>query len=492
MKDLIQYISEYKNKTPNSTFISSQFRNITYKEAYQKINTIAYNLKNLLDQSNSIGLLGEEIPEYVLSYYGILKSKNIAALLPHHKSNKTISTLTKHANINTIIYTDSYNNKIEKIENQREKPFKRKIVIGEDTSSDYSIIEFLNDSKQKDLFTRIALDDEALILFTSGMTGFPKGVVYSHKNIMKNIRSFSKVIDPLKNLNTVSSLPDYNFISNILALNTTLVKGGTIILSDSKDIEQLTKTISQQKGSLFLSTSHIYKKIYNNITNKHYLDSLSLCLSFGNSLENKFISSWKDTFECDILEGYGATEFPAITFNRLDSESKINSVGTLLPGLEVKIADKNGAKTNIGETGELIIKKNSHIPDYLLPSQKSNSNWINTGDLFQKDIDGYLYYKGRKKDLISRYGFKISPGKIRATMLSFNKIKDVFVLKLKGDRNDQIKLCIVPKRNKSLNKKDVFDYAKQNLPKYLAPDFVEFYENLPRNKIGKIERNKLL
>ena len=209
-------------------------------------------------------------------------------------------------------------------------------------------------------------------------------------------------------------------------------------------------------------------------------------------MKENFINAWQENFNCEILEGYGLTEAPAVAFNKSNGESKLKSVGYPLQNSRIKIIDENGADVRDGEVGELVLQFNDLLPHPLKNGSSGDQGWFRTGDLFQSDINDYLFFKGRKHDIITKYGYKISPGKVKQVIMQHDKVRDVFVLKLTGDENDQIKLCIVPERNEKLSKKEIFNYSRDNLPRFLYPDFVEFYKELPRNKTGKIKRSDLL
>ena len=493
MKDLLQYISEYKNKSPDAIFLSSPYFDINYREAHKQVDAFAAGLRRMgLNNSEPIAILGEELPEYILSYYGILRNRNKAVLLPYHLNKTTLNTLIKQTGTGTIVYTERFRDIILDIEEMRNKPFNNKIVIGKDRRADYRFKEIIDNYKSINFSSRIDLDAKAIVLFTSGTTGLPKSVVFSHKNIITNIENFVEVVDCEDRIYLISSFPVYNFVSNVLALNTTLVKGGTYILSKEKSPDRLLNSIIKQKANVLISNSYTVHDIFDRVSDANKLWNLSYCLSIGGELKEQNIVEWQKTFNCEILEGYGLTEAPAISFNKSNGEAKVKSVGYPLKYSRIKIVDENGAEVSDNEVGELALKRNNLIPEYLNKKNKSNTDWFRTGDLFQRDINDYLFFKGRKNDIITKYGYKISPGKIKQIIMKNDKIRDVFVLKLTGGENDQIKLCIVPDKNKKIGKEEIFSYSREHLPRFLYPDFVEFYKELPRNKIGKIKRSDLL
>ena len=493
MKDLLQYISEYKNKIPDSIFLSSSYEDISYKDAHKKIDAFAAGLRRMgLTNSEPIAILGEEVPESILAYYGILKNKNKAVLLPFHLTRQTLNTLIKQNDVNTIVYTEKYRDIILDLEDTRRNFFSNKIVIGKDRRADYRFREIIDYYKSVNYSSRIDIDADAVVLFTSGTTGFPKGVVFSHNNIITNVNNVAEVIECNDNLDVVSSFPIYNYVSNILALNTTLVQGGTYVLLQDKGPEHLIKAIANKKANILFSNSYTYHDIFDQGDIGKSFRTLSHCLSIGGSLKENFINAWQENFNCEILEGYGLTEAPAVAFNKSNGESKLKSVGYPLQNSRIKIIDENGADVRDGEVGELVLQFNDLLPHPLKNGSSGDQGWFRTGDLFQSDINDYLFFKGRKHDIITKYGYKISPGKVKQVIMQHDKVRDVFVLKLTGDENDQIKLCIVPERNEKLSKKEIFNYSRDNLPRFLYPDFVEFYKELPRNKTGKIKRSDLL
>lgn len=493
MKDLLQYISEYKNKSPDAIFLTSSYRDVTYKQAHKQIDAFAAGLRRMgLTNNESIAILGEEVPEYIISYYGILKNKNKAVLLPYHLSKQTLNTILKQAKVSNIVYTEKYRDIIQFIEEKRNRYFNNKIVIGKDRRSDYRFQEIVDNFKSVNYPTRIDIDTGAVVLFTSGTTGFPKGVVFSHNNIITNVENYLEGIRGRDKMYLLSSYPIYNFVSNILGLNSTLVQGGTYILTRNKSAEKLIDSISRHKVNVFIANSFTLYDIYDKVNAEKKLQTLEHCLSIGGTLKNKFIKDWQKRFNSEILEGYGLTEAPVVAFNKPNGEAKPKSVGYPLANTRIKVIDENGADVSNGNTGELALLRNDLLPRYLNQNKSNNTKWFRTGDLFQRDINDYLYFKGRKYDIITKYGYKISPGKVKQVIMKHEKVRDVFVLKITGGKNDQIKLCIVPERNKKVGKEEIFNYSRKELPRFLYPDFVEFYNELPRNKIGKIKRSDLL
>jgi len=497
MENIYDHITHYSEIKPNSTFIKYMNEELTYRQTWEKVNSVAYNLRKLGITSNqAVGILLPNVPEFITSYFGILRNNCIAVLLPTTSSSQELATFIKKSHIQTLIYSDKFKKQVDETESISGNLLK-KIVLGLPNENEIILSNLLKSNSHLQNDYKVGSKEQAVIIFTSGTTGIPKGVILSHENILSNALSCCEIFRSEKDTRISGFFPLYNCFSHTLVMNTALILGGTIVLTNKYNPEEITKLIRKEKISIFVSNPDLLCKIAElSDLKENDLSSLNLCISIGYSLQQPFIEKWEEKYNSIILEGYGLTEASSIvTINRSIEDRKIGSIGLALSCNQARIIDNNGARASIGHTGELQIRGKNVMLGYLGEYSNDGYNenvWFSTGDLVKQDIDGYFYFEGRKSDLIYRYGYYINPKSIERIIIKHSKVEEVIALGLDiNNLNQNIKVCIVPKDKKNLTQEEIFKYCKEKLPKYLQPEIVEFYDNIPRNSLGKVVRNLL-
>ncbi len=498
MKDLIQYLSEHKNKTPHAHFIVYQDQQWTYKQIFDRSAHFSTNLKNknIHQKGQNIGLLLDDSPEFIIAYYGILQAGCTAVLLPTHLNASQLNTLTKYARINTLIYAAKYRVIVRDIESIRGKPFLR-LVCGQVQDKEMDFNSLLHENVMPDQHSAINLDQPAVILFTAGSTGFPKGVILSHNNIVSNALACVEIFEKANRHHIFGYPPLYYFISHQLVLNQALIMGGTMILSDQKNPDAIIETLQKAAVSIFVGSPTILRAL---LAEKEQLKqqpfpNLKICISLCGTLSARELNQCEKYLECAILEGYGLTEAGLVSINRLGYDRRPASIGKPLACNQMKVVDENGAELTPEKIGELHINGSNVFHSYLNPKKahEAGKQWFATSDLASKDLEDFFYHEGHISDQIHKFGFVINPKEIEAIIVQHPLIEQIIALKLIGENDDsQIKLCIVPKKEAKLKTQEILEYAREHLPKFLYPDFIEFYKQLPRNKMGKLMRDQLI
>ena len=472
-------------------------REFTYRQTWEKVNSLAYNLLEFgIISNHSIGILLPNVPEFIISYFGILRNKSVAVLLPTTSSHQELAALIKKSNVQILIYSSEFNRKVDEIESICGK-FLHRIVLGLPNKNEISLLNLLKSNSQPKITHKIAGSEQAVIMFTSGTTGIPKGVILSHENILISALSFSELFSSGKDPRISGVFPLSNCFSHTLVMNTALILGGTIVLSDKSNPDEIAKLVRDKKVSIFIGNPELLQRIEELPDLKaNDLSSLNSFISIGDPLPKSFIDEWEKRYNSIILEGYGLTEAsPLVSINRSTKNRKIGSIGLALSCNQTKIVNNDGANVSIDQIGELQIRGKNVMLRYFNEYYKNDYSedvWFSTGDLVKQDINGYFYFEGRKSDLLYRYGYYVNPRSIENIIIKHPKVQDVIVLGYNGNNlNQYIKISIVLKSGEKLTQEEIFEYSKKNLPKYLQPDVVEFYDNIPRNSLGKVVRKLL-
>ena len=498
MKSLNQYVVHYAKTKPDSVFLKYHDLEITYREALELINSVSsYLTESGYSGEKSVGLLLPNIPEFVISYLSILQAGGRVVLLPIALPPAELATFINRAEVELLIYSEELHNKVAEVESILNGTVK-KVVVGSKQNKDPENFRSLtqNRSLNTNIFPHNE-NDEAVIIFTSGTTAFPKGVVLSHDNIISNAEACSELISFDKERRLLAMLPFYYSMGHTVVMNTTLIIGGTLILSTKFSPENALFLIKKEKVSIFAGVPTMFKKIANlpGIT-ESALSTLKVCICGGDCLPCSTIDFWTKRLNRVFLEGYGLTEAsPVVSFNQNLTQSKAESIGLPLSCNQMRIVNELGAEVAVGEIGELQIRGRNVMLRYLEDTQNhpsANTDWFSTGDLMRQDEDDYYYYMGRESDQISKYGYTIHPKTIEDVILKHPKVKETVAIPLDSTNIHKIKICIVPEADKEISVEEMFEYARENLPKYLYPDIIQLYKHFPKNCTGKVLRRRLL
>lgn len=489
MKDLIQYISENKNTNPNKVFIKTSEGDISYKDAFIRMNNLSHNLYQPKHKQRHIGLLLDDSPEFIISFLAILRNNDVAVLYSPQMDKDILVQKLNSLNLTTIIYHEEYRAVIKD-----SKINCKKIVIGdcEDNELDFnSLLQYSESLNYRIPFLNIEFP--AVVAFTSGTNGTPKNVLLSHKGIISNIISCQSILQNEKNLNFLGFPELTNFISLTLILGMAICTTGSITLSPMQSPNDVLDSISKNSVDIFVTVPKNLQQLINHPKSQN-INRLKYTLSLSSPLDEEFVDIWENKFKSTLLQGYGLTESLIVSFNKINNIEKPGSIGRPLNDVKMKILNSMKIELPTGRIGELHIKSPANMISYLNSDKNKiyKDRWLPTGDLVKKDHEGYYHYVDKKINIIHKSGFSIFPEDIETVLKKHPLISKIHVMKMLGERDDNIKFCIVPKDNSKLQQNEIKEYARKHLPHFLQPEFIEMYSEFPENYLGKIFRNKFI
>jgi len=223
---------------------------------------------------------------------------------------------------------------------------------------------------------------------------------------------------------------------------------------------------------------------------------LTYCISGAAPLPVKIIEAFKEIFGATIIEGFGMTESTSAVAVNPPEKIKAGSIGIPFPGIEMKVVDSSGGELQPGKTGELLLRGAVVSKGYFnLPHDTSETfvdGWLHTGDIGYKDEDGYYFITDRKKDIIIKGGYNISPREIEDLLNQHPKVKEAAVIGVpKQDKKEEIKAYLVVAEGEAVTKEEIFDFCRKTLAAYKTPDDIEFIDVLPKSATGKLLRREL-
>jgi long-chain acyl-CoA synthetase len=351
----------------------------------------------------------------------------------------------------------------------------------------------------------VSPDDTAVILYTSGTTGNPKGVVLTHRNLIANAVGSRGVDDAATRHGEVQlAILPLAHAYGLVATNVAYLAGVTIIMHPRFDTTAVFSAIERYRVNAFAAVpAMLVALLYSPDADKYDTSSLQYCVSGSAPLPVAILEGFEQKFGCRILEGYGLSEASAVlTGHGLGMVQKPGSVGKPVAGVEVLVIDENDQPVPVGEVGEVIARGPNIMAGYYnMPDETQSAlrnGWLHTGDMGRFDEDGYLYIVERKKDLIIRGGFNIYPRDVEEVLNTHPSVIESAVVGIPSERmGEEVKAFIVtganvtdPQKAQALAE-DIQQYCRKSLANYKTPSEIEFIDNLPRNAIGKIDKKEL-
>ncbi|MFX3625201.1 MAG: fatty acid--CoA ligase family protein [Ectobacillus sp.] len=365
--------------------------------------------------------------------------------------------------------------------NEKMKPFTSVVQSGDEALS----MPLLDD------------DDTAVILYTSGTTGKPKGAMLTHRNLYSNASDVAAYLRYEENDKVIAALPMFHVFCLTVALNAAIVNGAAILIVPKfspKEVFRITRTY---KATVFAGVPTMYNFLYQYPEGQvEDLKTLRLCISGGASLPVALLENFEKKFGVMISEGYGLSEASPVTcFNPLDRPRKPGSIGTSIWHVENKVVNELGEEVKIGEVGELIVRGPNVMKGYYkLPEDTAatiRGGWLYTGDLARMDEEGYFYIVDRKKDLIIVGGYNVYPREVEEVLYKHPNVAEAVVLGMPDEEFGEAVKAYVVLNDDSVSEEELRTYCSLHLAKYKVPASIEFLEELPKNTTGKILRRAL-
>jgi long-chain acyl-CoA synthetase len=462
-------------------------------------NQIANSLKELgIGLGDRVIICMPNCPEVLFAYQGITRAGAVIVPVMYLLHAQEIEFIIQNSHAKAVLTSSEILPKIkEAIQNIEEKPV---IIVSDECEEQQAmnLYELMEQSEAIDsgMVDGLTENDPAVILYTSGTTGKPKGVLLTHKNLYSNAAS-SAANGNTERTTTIGVLP-LAHVFGLTVSNVCYLKGNSIIIFSKFDAEEVFAAIEKYKVSSFsVVPAMVYAMVHHPKADHYDLTSLEKLGSGSAPLPGALRNAFKEKFNADIFEGYGLSEAaPGVSGYREGMEYKNGSVGVPIPGVEIRIVDEKGREVPVGEVGELIVRGDNVTPGYFENEEETarvlKDSWLYTGDLAKVDEEGYLFIVDRKKDLIIRGGFNIYPRDLEELLATHPHVLETAVIGVPDDRMGEEALAFVVKKEGSdITEKELIEYCQNHLAKNKTPRKIVFINSLPRNGVGKILKTRL-
>ena len=464
-----------------------QNEKITYGLLYKKACLLQAEIEKIIKKSTEpvhIAICFENCPEFYIAYFAAWQTGAVVIPLSTFLSNAEITHILSDAKPCLIITQDD---KIDFFKNALEE---KDIPI----LSSSSFLENDNYPLEEKLFY-IPEEEPCLLLYTSGTTGMPKGVMLSSKNILTNVAQIVARFGLTSHERVLAILPLFHVFAQNTSIWSSLFLGATIILVQKIERRLLLEGLTH-KPTVFLGVPALYGLLC--ILRKAPLESVSYFASGGDALPDKIRMAFAQIYGRKIINGYGLTETsPVISVDFDDELSYTNTVGKPVCGIQLSIRDKHNKELKKGHIGQLWVKGDNIMLGYHNAPEATAEvivdGWFNTGDCAYIDTQSKLVITGREKDLIINKGLNIYPQEIENTLLSFPNIIRVAVVGKPDDQEGEIPVAFVQiqKNEKNIELK-LKNFCRQYIANYKIPRaFFCDTQELPLTSTGKVDKKKL-
>jgi long-chain acyl-CoA synthetase len=494
----------------------------TYSQVNEDANRLAAALHKIgIKQGDVVALLLGNMPQFPVAFFGALKAGAILTLVNPLYQPPEIQFQLTDSGAKAIIVIDIMHDNYVKI--RENTPVKHTIVTTmadafpgmrvsfelPDVEGYHLYGELLEKSEPKS--PEIKLDPKetpAVLQYTGGTTGVPKGAILTHRNLIANAHQCASWIPFVKRGErrpTLAVLPFFHVFGLTVALLNTTLLAGPVILHPRPDFDQILRDIPKYEVEFFPGVPTIYSALINRPDiEEHNLSSVTACLSGAAPLPMAVAKRFEEMASANLVEGYGLTEASPVTHcNPIQEKPPFDkkregSIGIPMPNTLAKIVDIDTGEKDLpaGQIGELVIQGPQVMKGYWHRPEETahqiRDGWLFTGDIAKMDEDGYFYIVDRAKQMIDRAGFKIYPREVEEVLFQHPKVADAAVIGVPDkSRGETVMAFVVLKQDETVTVEDLKAFCKDKLAYYKRPEFIEFRDELPKSMVGKTLRRVL-
>ncbi len=516
-------------KYSGNTAIDFMGTKISYKTLKDEVDALAANLNGLgLKKGDKVAVMLPNIPQYVTYFFAVLKLGGVVVQVNPLYTTRELEYEIKDSGSSILVIMDEFVEKamplypsiMGKIIVVRVKDYlppvisniyslstmkKRKKIL---ESENIIISKRPRDMSEGEKAVDIDPEhDAALIQYTGGTTGEPKGAVLSHKNLISNAYQIIESLPDKYKENTtyLSAIPFFHVYGMMTAMLTPIIQGSTIILApDPRNIKMILSILEKKKPTAFPGIPTMYHSLlnYKNIE-KYNLKNVKICISGASSLPVELQKQFEELTGSILVEGYGLSECsPVANITPLVEEDRekwrrFGSVGLPAPNTYERVVSLEDGRSDVptGEQGELLIKGPQVMMGYWNRPEENKkvleNGWLHTGDIARIDKDGYVYIVDRKKDLIIAGGYNIYPREVEDVIYENPKVSQCAIIGVPDEHRGENVKAIIVKKDDTLNEEEIVNFCRDRLAVYKIPKIVEFRESLPLTLVGKIDKKQL-
>jgi long-chain acyl-CoA synthetase len=489
-----EVLSATAARQPEKTALIAKEETLSFAALNQRVHALGCHLqKEGVRQGDRVGVLLPNSTGIPLSYFATQKIGAVTVILDARLKGKELEGVLKDADLKLLIVHTQLLSEVEDAFKAIE-PVPLWIVAGEGAGAFEARFAAPRDALS---LPKLNAEDDALILYTSGTTGEPKGVVLSYRNLAQYplVMNSMGVTDSTTIRGCI--LPMSHIVGPVVC-NELAERGYTLVIFDQINPVTLLEGIQKHRINVFESVPIVFQLLLGVKNLASYdTNSVKIAAMMGTSIPMPLLRAFQAAQpHIKVIQGYGLTETsPMITLvEPVKAQSKMGSIGRAVPNVEIKIVDEKDREVPMGEAGE-ILTRGPHVmrgyfrrPDATM--LRIRNGWLYTGDVGKVDADGYYYHLGRRDDMIITGGLNVYPAEVENMIYTYPGVQETIVFAIPDAKRGQvIGAAVVPRSGGNIVEKDLLAYLRGNLANFKVPDRVVVRESLPRTSSGKTIRD---
>ena len=492
--NIAEHVERIARAHPEHRAIVFEGREISYGALDACAGALARSLKmNGVRRGDRVALYLPNIPAFMLAYLAGLKAGAIVVSVNSIFKSEEVKYILNDSGAKLVFTT------AELLPNVPRGlcPALEKTVICEGQAADEIVLgDWLAAGRPPLKAENMAAGDPALLLYSSGTTGFPKGVTLTHNNVISNTRAAVNCSGHSAEDRLAIFLPLFHVFAQNYIMNAGFVAGATLVLFRRFVPDAVLEAIQRERVTMFFGVPTIYIALLGANVPKEKLASVRYFFSAAATMPQEISRRWTEIYGPAVHEGYGLTECsPCAAYNHV-TKHKFGSVGTAIEDFEVKIFDENDRELPRGQWGEIVMRGPGVMKEYWGKpedtAQALRGGWLHSGDIGRMDEEGYIFIVDRVKDMINVSGFKVWPAEVEHYLYQIPQIKEVAVYGIADElKGESVCAAVVLNDGAQLAPDDVIGWCKEKLAAYKTPARVDIVKELPKSATGKILKRML-
>lgn len=500
--NLATMLRESATAHPEKTLVSFLGNEITYAQVDEMSGRVASGLLQLgLERGDKVAVQLPNVPQFLFAYFGILKAGLVAVPLNPLLVAPEVSYHLENSDAKVLITYDTF--AAVALEGAKAAGGVRAFVVSlsgtapPDGSTSFDELYVGTDTRD---IVALGADDTAVLLYTSGTTGKPKGAELTHFQLYMNCTIAGGLFALQPTDVSVAVLPLFHVFGLSSVLNLTVRYASSMVLIPRFEVGAVIDAIESHRCTVFLGVPTMYFALAQADISGRDLSSLRTGVSGGAAIPGEVIRAFEAKYPGTvILEGYGLSESASTTtFNISAAERKVLSIGKPIWGVELRVVGEQGNDLGPGESnvGEILIRGHNIMKGYYKNPEATavalRNGWFSTGDLGYRDTEGFYFIVDRKKDLVIRGGFNVYPREIEEVLYAHPAVLEAAVLGMPHESlGEEVRAVIALKPGQSATSEEIIAYCKERLAAYKYPRVVDFMASLPKTATGKILKREL-
>jgi long-chain acyl-CoA synthetase len=464
--------------------------------SFGALDDLTAHLAGLLRQrgvtpGDRVGLMLPNVPQFAIAYYGILRAGAIVVPMNVLLKRREVAFYLTDSDARLMLAW----HEVEQEAAAGAASAGTECIIARPDDFERLLAE---NRPRREVADKVG-SDTAVILYTSGTTGQPKGAELTHANLRRNAEVTRRMFSIGREEVVLGALPLFHAFGQTCALNVAVAAQGCLTLVPRFDPTKVLEIIQRDRVTVFEGVPTMYVGLLNHPDAASYdVSSLRLCVSGGAALPVEVLRGFEEKFGCIVLEGYGLSETsPVASFNHPDRERKPGSIGTPIDGVEMKLVNDEGEAVPQGEVGEIAIRGHNVMKCYwrrpdATADAMSADGWFRTGDLARTDEDGYFFIVDRKKELIIRAGYNVYPREIEEVFYEHPAVQECAVIGIPHpELGEEVGAAVSLRAGAEATPADLRDFVKGQVAAYKYPRYVWLVDELPKGGTGKILKREI-